>query len=139
MTFLNKMVTVTKKHQTSITLIAVVLATVMIAGTFASMGNNMAFAWRGDSSKHGQDSHGQDKNGKSGSDSFGLSNFGSSRNGQTAAADQSISESCDQNQNSPVTTGGAVSPPILSGINLGLCVNANLGGNAVDQDQSTQN
>ena len=54
-------------------------------------------------------------------------------------ASQSIAETCDQNQNSPVTTGGAVSPPILSGINLGLCVNANLGGNAVDQDQSTQN
>lgn len=123
------MVTVTKKHQTSMALIAVVLATVMIAGTFA-MGNN-AFAAAREHSDKG------DK-GKDGSDPFGLSNFGS-RNGQTAAADQSISESCDQNQNAPVTTAGAVSPPILSGNNLGLCVNLNAGGNAVDQDQSTQN
>ena len=97
------MVTVTKKHQTSLALIAVVLATVMITGTFAM--DNSAFA-----SPRGH-----------------------------AAADQSISESCDTNQNSPVTTSGGISPPILSGINLGLCVNANLGGNALTQDQSTQN
>jgi|SRR4051794_35268735 hypothetical protein len=129
------MVTVTKKHQTSMALIAVVLATVMIAGTLA-MGNN-AFAWRGDSSKHGQDNNGKDNNVKNGLDNFGSSSFGGSK-GQTATSDQSIAQSCDQNQNSPVTTGGAVSPPILSGINLGLCVNANAGGNAANQDQGDQ-
>jgi len=47
-----------------------------------------------------------------------------SRSGQ-AAADQSISESCDQNQNSPITTSGAISSPIVSGINLGACLNIN--------------
>src|SRR4051812_15498158 len=99
------MVTVTKKHQTSMALFAVVLATVMIAGTLA-MGNN-AFAARGGSSGHS----------------------GSGNDGR-AAADQSISESCDQNQNSPVTTAGFLSPPIASGINVGACLNLNLGGNA---------
>jgi hypothetical protein len=108
------MVTVTKKHQTSMALVAVVLATVMIAGTFA-MGNN-AFATKGH---------------------FG--NHFSSSDGKSAAADQRISETCDQNQNSPVTTSGAISPPIASGINLGACLNLNLGGNALNQDQSTQN
>src|SRR3954465_10423639 len=108
------MVTVTKKHQTSMALIAVVLATVMIAGTL-SMGNN-AFATRG---------------GNSGSHSFGS-------DGKTATSSQSISESCDQNQKAPVTTAGAISPPIASGINVGACLNLNLGGNALDQDQSFQ-
>jgi|SRR3954465_1973009 hypothetical protein len=109
------MVTVTKKHQTSMALIAVVLATVMIAGTLA-MGNN-AFATRG--------------GGHSGGHSFG-------NDGKTATSSQSISESCDQNQKAPVTTAGAISPPIASGINVGACLNLNLGGNALDQDQSFQ-
>ena len=109
------MVTVTKKHQTSMTLIAVVLATAMIAGTLA-MGNN-AFATRGGNSGH----------------------HDSANDGKSSAADQSISESCHQNQNAPVTTAGAISPPIASGINLGACLNVNLGGNAANQDQSTQN
>ena len=93
------MVAVTKKHQTSMALIAVVLATVMIAGTFA-MGNN-AFA--------------------------------------RSAADQSITETCDQNQKSSVTTAGFLSPPIASGNNVDACLNFNFGGNALNQDQSTQN
>ena len=110
------MVTVTKKHQTSMALIAVVLATVMIAGTFA-MGNN-AFASKGGNS-HGKG--------------------GFANDGKSATSSQSISETCDQNHNSPVTTAGAISPPIASGINVGACLNLNLGGNALDQDQSTQN
>ena len=124
------MVTVTKKHQTSLALIAVVLATVMISGTFA-MGNN-AFANR----SHGND-NGDHNKGKNGLDNSGFTGFGG-RDGQTSASDQSIGQSCDQNQNSPVTTAGAISPPILSGINAGLCVNANFGGNALNQDQSEQ-
>jgi len=110
------MVTVTKKHQTSMALIAVVLATAMIAGTFASMGNN-AFATRGGHSGHS----------------------GSASDGKSSAVDQSISESCDQNQNSPISTSGFLSPPIASGINVGACLNLNLGGNTANQDQSTQN
>jgi hypothetical protein len=125
------MVTVTKKHQTSMALIAVVLATAMIAGTFA-MGNNV-FAW----AKSHDNNKGKNGIG-TGLDNLGFSNFGKG-SGQTAAADQSIDESCDQNQNSPVTTSGLISPPVLSGINLGLCVNANAGGNSANQDQSTQN
>ena len=108
------MVTVTKKHQTSITLIAVVLATVMIAGTLA-MGNN-AFATRGGNSGHS----------------------GFANDGKSSTSSQSISESCDQNQNAPVTTAGFLSPPIASGINLGACLNINAGGNAANQDQSSQ-
>ena len=106
------MVTVTKKHQTSMALIAVVLATAMIVGTFA----NSAFATNGHKGNH----------------------FGFANDGKSATASQSISETCDQNQNSPVTTAGAISPPILSGINVGACLNLNLGGNALDQDQSSQ-
>ncbi len=134
------MVTVTKKHQTSLALIAVVLATVMITGTFAM--DNSAFAHsHGDKksdSDRGNSDRGNSDKGRSGLDNFGSSNFGS-RSGQTAAADQSISESCDTNQNSPVTTSGFLSPQIASGINVGACLNLNLGGNAATQDQSTQN
>jgi hypothetical protein len=95
------MVTVTKKHQTSLALFAVAFATLMIAGAFASI-DNSAFARK------------------------------------NAQLSQSIAETCDQNQKAPVTTAGAISPPILSGINAGLCVNANFGGNALNQDQSEQ-
>ena len=42
------------------------------------------------------------------------------------------------NQKAPVTTAGAISPPILSGINAGICVNLNTGGNAANQDQNVQ-
>ena len=89
------MVTVTKKHQTSLALVAIVLATAMIAGTFASSTDNSAFA----------------------------------THGKKAKVKQSIDVACQQDQNAPVQTAGGISPPILSGINLGLCVNANLGGN----------
>jgi hypothetical protein len=56
--------------------------------------------------------------------------------GKKAKFKQSISQACDQSQNNPVTTAGAISPPILSGINVAACVNANLGGNAATSDQS---
>ena len=36
-----------------------------------------------------------------------------------------------------VLTAGAVSPSVASGINVGLCVNANLAGNAAAIDQSS--
>ena len=57
--------------------------------------------------------------------------------GKKAKFKQSISQACDQSQNNPVTTAGAISPPILSGINVAACVNANLGGNAAVSDQSS--
>jgi len=101
MTFLNKMVTVTKKHQTFLALLAVAFATLLIAGAFASVDNSV----------------------------FARKN---------TQASQSIAETCDQNQKAPVTTAGAISPPILSGINAGICVNLNAGGNAANQDQSVQ-
>ena len=56
--------------------------------------------------------------------------------GKKAKFHQSISQACQQDQNNPVTTAGAISPPILSGINVAACVNANLGGNAATSDQS---
>jgi hypothetical protein len=49
---------------------------------------------------------------------------------------QSISQACDQDQRAPVATSGAISPPILSGINIGACVNANLAGNTANVDNS---
>ena len=57
--------------------------------------------------------------------------------GKKAKFKQSISQACDQSQNAPVTTAGAVSPPVLSGINIGACVNANLAGNVASADQSS--
>jgi hypothetical protein len=103
------MVTVTKK-QTSLALIAVVFATAMIVSTIASSADNSAFAGGNSHSKHS--------------------------NGKIAKFHQSISQACQQDQNNPVTTAGAISPPILSGINVAACVNANLGGNAATSDQS---
>ena len=111
------MVTVTKK-QTSLALIAVVFATAMIVGTIASSSDNLAFA--------GGRSHHQNHGGHHGHHSQTVS-----------STSQSISQACDQSQNAPVTTTGAVSPPIASGINIGACVNANLGGNAAVSDQSS--
>ena len=98
------MVTVTKKHQTSLALVAIVLATAMIAGTFASSTDNSAFA----------------------------------THGKKAKVKQSISVACDQDQNAPVQTAGGISPPIASGINLGVCVNANAGGNVANAGSFNQ-
>jgi hypothetical protein len=89
------MVTVTKKHQSSLALVAIVLATAMIAGTFASSTDNSAFA----------------------------------THGKKAIVKQSISEACDQDQSAPVQTAGGTSAVTTSGINLGVCVNANTAGN----------
>ena len=108
------MVTVTKK-QTSLALIAVVFATAMIVGTIASSSDNLAFA--GGRSHH--------------------HNHGGHHSQTVSSTSQSISQACQQDQNAPVTTAGAVSPPVLSGINIGACVNANLGGNAATSDQSS--
>jgi hypothetical protein len=44
---------------------------------------------------------------------------------KNAQVSQSIAETCDQNQKAPVTIAGTISPPILSGINAGICVNLN--------------
>ncbi|HEY0579904.1 MAG TPA: hypothetical protein VGC75_04285, partial [Candidatus Nitrosocosmicus sp.] len=109
---------VTKKHQTSLALIAIVLATAMIAGTLASSTDNLAFA----GGNHGKKAH-----------------FSHNDNhGKKATVGQSVSEACSQDQNAPVTTAGGISPPILSGINLGLCVNANLGGNVGNAGSNNQ-
>jgi hypothetical protein len=104
------MVTVTKKHQASL-LIAVVLATVMIAGTFASP----SFATR--SSSH-------------------ASHFGFSHDGKSATVSQSIDQQCDQDLRAPIQTAGGASPIDTSGIPVGVCLNLNTGGNGVELDQS---
>ena len=44
---------------------------------------------------------------------------------------QSISQHCHQDQRAAVVTGGAISPPLISGNNIAVCVNTNNGGNAV--------
>jgi hypothetical protein len=103
------MVTVTKKHQSSLALVAIVLATAMIAGTFASSTDNLAFAG-GSHDKNAKFSH-HDNHGKK------------------AKVKQSIDIACQQDQDAPVTTAGGASPVTTSGINLGVCVNANTGGN----------
>ena len=46
---------------------------------------------------------------------------------------QSIGQNCSQNQKSNIQTAGALSPITLSGNNIILCVNANFGGNAANQ------
>ena len=43
---------------------------------------------------------------------------------------QSISQHCHQDQRAAVVTGGAISPPLISGNNIAVCVNTNSGGNA---------
>ena len=113
------MVTVTKKHQASI-LIAVVLATVMIAGTFASTENNMALATGSKNSKHSA-SH------------FGFADKGKDK---SAAVSQSIDQQCDELLSAPVQTSGSTSPITASGIPVGVCLNFNDGGNGVQLDQS---
>jgi hypothetical protein len=55
------------------------------------------------------------------------------RNTNNKFASQSIGQNCSQHQKSSVVTAGAISPPILSGNNIGLCVNLNGGGNALSQ------
>jgi hypothetical protein len=98
------MVTVTKKHQISLALVVVAFATIMIAGTFASSTNNLAFA--------------------------------GGSHGKKVKVGQSISQACDQDQRTSASTSGLLSPPIASGINAGICVNANLAGNTANVDNS---
>ena len=57
--------------------------------------------------------------------------------GKKAKFKQSIDLACQEDQNAPVTTAGAVSPSLLSGINAGVCVNLNAAGNAATADQSS--
>jgi hypothetical protein len=94
------------KKQISITLLMAVFATIMIAGTIASVTDNSAFAFRNHFFNHHH------------------------HNGSHSSTSQSISQSCNQNQHSTVLTAGAGSPIIGSGNNIAACTNINGGGNA---------
>jgi hypothetical protein len=110
------MVTVTKKHQISLALVVVAFATIMIAGTIAPSTDNLAFAG-GNHGKKANFSHGDN-------------------HGKKVKVGQSISQACDQDQRTSASTSGFLSPPIASGINAGICVNANLAGNTANVDNS---
>jgi hypothetical protein len=117
------MISVTKK-QTSLALVVVAFATIMIAGTIASSGS--AFAWRERHHHHHFDH-------------FEFNHFShfnrSNHHGKVSHTDQSISQGCVQPTSSLDITGPG-SPVLLSGNNVPVCVNANLGGNAAATDQS---
>jgi hypothetical protein len=113
------MISVTKK-QTSLALVVVAFATIMIAGTIASSGS--AFAWR---ERHHHHHFGH-------FDHFGHFNH----HGKKSHTDQSIDQGCVQPSRSTVLTSGAVSPILASGNNVDVCANLNFAGNAAATDQS---
>jgi hypothetical protein len=117
------MITVTKK-QASIALVVVAFATIMIAGSIATSTDN-AFAWRNHFG-HGHFGH---------FGSFGnFGPFGFFGSHLRAHTHQSIDQGCIQ-PSSTLNLPSGNSP--LSGNNVPVCVNANLAGNAVSTDQSS--
>jgi hypothetical protein len=113
------MISVTKK-QASLALVVVAFATIMIAGTIAASTGSV-FANR--------DRHHFNN--------FEFNHFNHSKhNGKRSHTDQSIDQGCVQPSHSALFTSGLTSPVLLSGNNVPICVNANLGGNAAATDQS---
>ena len=116
------MISVTKK-QASLALVVVAFATIMIAGTIAASTGSVS-AWR---DRHHSDHF----------NSFEFNHFNHSKhNGKRSHTDQSIDQGCVQSTHSALFTSGLTSPVLLSGNNVPICVNANLGGNAAATDQS---
>ncbi len=101
------MIHITKK-QSSLAFVVVAFATVMIIGTISFVADNSVFAHRGH---------------------FFHFNHFNDNNGRHSSIHQSISQSCNQNQQSTVLTGGAGSPILGSGNNIATCANFNAGGN----------
>jgi hypothetical protein len=110
------MISVTKK-QTSLALVVVAFATIMIAGTIASSGS--AFAWRERHHHHHFDH-------------FGHFNH----HGSKSHTDQSIDQGCIQPTSSFDSASGIGSFVAGSGNNIPVCANLNFAGNAAFTDQS---
>jgi hypothetical protein len=119
------MTTITKK-QSSLALVLVAFATIMIAGSIAS-GTGNAFA-NGDEGNFNDFNH---------FDHFNPFDFfhHHHHHGKHSSIHQGIIQSCDQNQHSIVLSAGAFSPIINSGNNIAGCSNINSGGNAAAIDQ----
>jgi hypothetical protein len=113
------MISVTKK-QTSLALVVVAFATIMIAGTIASSGS--AFAWR---ERHHHHHFGH-------FDHFGHFNH----HGKKSHTDQSIDQGCIQPTSSFDSASGIGSFVAGSGNNIPVCANLNFAGNAAFTDQS---
>jgi hypothetical protein len=113
------MISVTKK-QTSLALVVVAFATIMIAGTIASSGS--AFAWR---ERHHHHHFGH-------FDHFGHFNH----HGSKSHTDQSIDQGCIQPTSSFDSASGIGSFVAGSGNNIPVCANLNFAGNAAFTDQS---
>jgi hypothetical protein len=113
------MISVTKK-QTSLALVVVAFATIMIAGTIASSGS--AFAWRERHHHHHFDHF----------DHFGHFNH----HGSKSHTDQSIDQGCIQPTSSFDSASGIGSFVAGSGNNIPVCANLNFAGNAAFTDQS---
>ena len=115
------MISVTKK-QTSLALVVVAFATIMIAGTIASSGS--AFAWR---ERHHHDHFNH----------FEFNHFNrSNHHGKVSHTDQSISQGCIQPTSSFDSASGIGSFVAGSGNNIPVCANLNFAGNAAFTDQS---
>ena len=110
------MITATKK-QSSLALVVVAFATIMMAGSIA--GN--AFAGNRDDFNH--------------FDHFNHFNH-SHHHGKTSHIDQSIGQACNQDASSLGVTSGTGGAVTASGNNIPICVNANLAGNVAATDQS---
>jgi hypothetical protein len=108
------MITKTKKFIT-LALTIIVFATVLTAGSLATIADN-AFACGSHCGHFGN---------------FGFLNH----HGKRSHTHQSISQECDQIQNSRSLSSGAFSPRISSGNNIAACANVNLGGNVAATDQ----
>jgi hypothetical protein len=116
------MITATKK-QSSLALVVVAFATIMMAGSIA--GN--AFAGNRDDFNH--------------FDHFNHFNHfdhfnHSHHHGKTSHIDQSIGQACNQDASSLGVTSGTGGAVAASGNNIPICVNANLAGNVAATDQS---
>jgi hypothetical protein len=98
------MIHITIKHS-SLAFVVAAFATVMIIGTISFVADDSVFAHRGH-----------------------FFHF-NDNNGRHSSIHQSISQSCNQNQQSTVLTTGAGSPILGSGNNIATCANFNAGGN----------
>ncbi len=128
------MITATKK-QSSLALVVVAFATIMMAGSIA--GN--AFAGNRDDFNHfdhfNHFNHFDHFNHFNHFDHFNHFNH-SHHHGKTSHIDQSIGQACNQDASSLGVTSGTGGAVTASGNNIPICVNANLAGNVAATDQS---
>jgi hypothetical protein len=128
------MITTTKK-QSSLVLVVVAFATIMMAGSIAGnafAGNQNDFK-RSDRSDHFN--HFDHFSHFNHFDHFSHFNH-SHHHGKTSHIDQNIGQACSQDASSVGSTSGLLGAVVASGNNIPVCVNANLAGNVAAADQS---